>query len=157
MKKVNIEDKVKQFNLCRLKYEHKAFLYADLFKALKEFKINSNIVCQLLKHGCFDKEVINGRNIYSFQKDPLHKSLMERALGEIRDQNKKWRNKKATEARAVTTPKPAIGETPNVFDEAIKLLSNSDDYVVQKRVFDIEKFKKEQPVMYQKYLKFEIV
>lgn len=155
MKKVNVDDKVKQFNLCRLKYEHKAFLYADLFKALKEFKINSNIVCQLLKHGCFDKEVINGRNIYSFQKDPLHKSIMERALGEIRDQNKKWRTKKA-EAK-VATKQPTVGEATSMFDDAIKLLSNSDDYVVQKKVFDLEKFKKEQPVMYQKYLKFEIV
>lgn len=156
MKRVSIEDKTKQFNLCRMKYEKKAFMYEELYKTLKEFGIASNTVSLLLKHGCFDKEIINGRNVYSFQKEPLHQAVMARVLKEHRDQNKKYRQNKKVVALADVTKQPVVG-TSNLVNEAIKLLSNSDEYVIQKKVFDLDKFKRENPALYQKYLKFEVI
>ena len=91
MKKVDIKQKTMAFNECRQKNLKKSFFIDEIRKELKEVGIPVAIFDHLNKHNVFDKQIVEGRTLYSFKDEPVHTSFMEKIYGEKRDQVRGYR------------------------------------------------------------------
>lgn len=143
MKKVNIKEKTMAFNECRQKHENEAFGYEEIQKVLKDAGIPVLIFHMLNKHDVFCKENIDGRTLYSFKKDPIHTSFMERIYNEKRNAVKGWNKSKMT-----TQSKPEISQQ-DAWDTLVKA-------GVIKTKFNINTLKAKYPKIYLECLEYEL-
>ena len=86
MKKVDIKQKTMAFNECRQRNLKKSFFIDEIKKELKEVGIPVAIFDHLNKHNIFDKQIVDGRTLYSFKDEPIHTSYMDKIYSEKRDQ-----------------------------------------------------------------------
>ena len=142
MKRVNIKEKTMAFNECRQKHENEAFGYEEIQKLLKDAGIPVLIFHMLNKHDVFCKESIDGRTLYSFKKDPIHTSFMERIYNEKRNAAKGWNKSKAT-----TQSKPISQQ--DAWDTLVQA-------GVIKTKFNLNTLKAKYPKIYLECLEYEL-
>lgn len=143
MKKVDIKEKTMAFNECRQKHENQAFGYEEIQKVLKDAGIPVLIFHMLNKHDVFCKESVDGRTLYSFKKDPIHTSFMERMYNEKRNTVKGW-----NKSRTNNQPKPQISE-----QQAWETLVKAG---VIKTKFNLNTLKTKYPKIYLECLEYEL-
>ena len=144
MRRVDIKEKTKAFNECRQKYENKAFGYEEIQKVLKDAGIPTLIFHMLNKHDIFYKENVDGKTLYSFKKDPLHTSFMEKIYVEKRNTVKGWNKARM----GVQSTKPEISQ-----HDAWETLVNAG---VIKTKFNINTLKAKYPKIYLECIEYEL-
>lgn len=142
MKRINFDEKISAFNKCRIENQNKTFFYQELLNLLHTIGINRGIGVSIIKHGYVNKEKIGNKNIYSFSSTPLH-------IEQLRSLYKELSSYKCQQYKKSTGI--------NFENEAISLLQGKG-YQIRKLVgFDEQKFAKENPTLYAKYLVYELV
>lgn len=142
-KSVNIDDVTRSINEFRIANQTKSFTGSELAEALNKLGISRNVVSFIVKLFPFEKMGIT--KLYEMPKDPIHKSLVNSCYNKNREYKKNWLKKS-------NTPKEEISE-----ESALKLLQ-SKGYQIRKAVgFDLKRFQKENPDLYEKYLVYEKV
>lgn len=148
MKKVNIEEKARKLNEFRISVGNKVFTSTELKDALKGIiSKNESLIYKFLK--LFPCETMGAIKMYEMPKTPIHKSVIENIY---KEQNKyvNGYNKRTREIKR--EKKDELSE-----EVALALLS-SKGYQIRRVIgFDMERFQKENPALYKKYLKYEII
>lgn len=132
MKRVNIEEKTRLINEFRMQFSEKTFTSGEIREALKNIVTTNNYVLnKLLK--LFPSKRIGKVVMYEIPKTPIYKSLIAAC----------WkRNHKSDE----------ISD-----DAAIQLLQSKGYQIRRIKGFDLDRFMKENPTLYKKYLVYEII
>jgi hypothetical protein len=144
--KVNVEKLTEALNKLRMDSKNKVFTTSELQENLSKIGFGKNIISLMQKHQMFDFEQMGCSKLYSFKKEPIH---MER-IKNLYNENRRYKN--SYTARKNNIEKKALNE-----QEALDILQKQG-YRIQKCMgFDLERFQKEQPVMYKRYLKYESV
>lgn len=148
MKKVNIDQKTQDLNEFRLANKNKSFTYSEIREKLGEILSKNNVVISAAIKA-FPYEIIGKSRLYSMPKDPIHWTFVKNAYKEQTNVQKKYTSK---------VKKESLKESNDSEEEkALKVLA-SKGYQIRKCVgFDLERFSKENPDLYKKYLKYEII
>ena len=145
MKKVNIEEKTRQLNEFRMANLHKSFSGRELQDYLYNLGISRTIASALMSK-CFPYEKMGSTRLYEVPKEPIHKSMLNGLYENFRNKRNKYNSSKKGEIIS-----------QNSEEEALALLS-ARGYQIRKCIgFDLERFQKENPILYKKYLKYETV
>ena len=144
MKKINIEEKTKALNEFRMNSQNRVFTRPELVDELKKLGFNSSIIGGIIPK--FPFEVMGNSKLYSVPREPIHKSIISGVYQKFIDYKKKSVNKTKSQKEN------ALSE-----EQALSILS-AKGYQIRKCIgFDLERFQKENPVLYRKYLKYEVV
>ena len=145
MRKVNYEERTAALNQFRMNNLNKTFDAKTLNEELQALGF-SRTKASRIAAAWFPFSMIGKERLYEVPKNPIHKDFVRGLYKSAAEQVKKtYRNKKNQEQNAQNE------------QEALELLA-SKGYQIRRCIgFDIERFKKEQPVLYQKYLKYETV
>ena len=146
MKKQNYLALTESFNKFRMEHQSKTYTREELLGALCELGFNKGTAGMIIAK-FVPSEKMGTSKLYSFGKDPIHKSQVEAIYRKF--------------ASYGTTAKPNLSK-PNlsIVSDEESLISKMKEmgYQVRKVVgFDMERFKAENPVLYKKYLKYETV
>lgn len=145
MKKVNVIELTQKLNEFRMAHPNKSFTREELQEELQKLGFNTQARGAIIPK-FFTYEKIGQNKIYMMPKEPIHKSAIEGIYQIFRNAKNKSRQSKKIEI---------ISENS---EEAALALLSARGYQIRKCVgFDLEKFQKEQPVLYRKYLKYETV
>ena len=145
MKKVNIEEKTRQLNEFRMANLHKSFSGRELQDYLYNLGISRTIASALMSK-CFPYEKMGSTRLYEVPKEPIHKSMLNGLYENFRNKRNKYNSSKKGEIISQNS------------EEAALALLSARGYQIRKCVgFDLERFQKEQPILYRKYLKYETV
>lgn len=145
MKKVNVIELTQRLNEFRMAHPNKSFTREELQEELQKLGFNTQARGAIIPK-FFPHEKIGSNKIYSMPKEPIYKSAIEGIYQIFRNSKNKSRQSKKIEI---------ISENS---EEAALALLSARGYQIRKCVgFDLEKFQKEQPVLYRKYLKYETV
>lgn len=143
MRTANIEQKTAAFNKVRMDNQKKTFFWKELEEVLKDGGIPKDITMYANRHNHFNKEVIDGRTIYSFKPNPLHMSEMEIMYKDKKNTKKKWLDSKKE-----------VGQQPVVSEQQAwdKLVETG----VIKVKFNINTLKTKYPKVYLDCLEYEL-
>jgi hypothetical protein len=145
MKKVDIDELTRKLNEFRMDSLNKTFTGSELREKLCNLGFNPS-VCGYIANTFFPYEYMGKQRLYEVPKTPIHKNSIESYYKKNREYARKSYEKK------MSTNVQSQSE-----EEALALLA-SKGYQIRKCVgFDLERFAKENPVTYKKYLKYEIV
>lgn len=134
MRTVDIKEKTRLLNVFIAKSRTKTFTYEELAEELKNITARRPVLNNLIK--LFPCEQIGRNKLYEMPSKPIYIGLVEKC----------WNYKYERH----TTP---VSEE----DAALALLA-SKGYQIRRVVgFDLERFQKENPDLYKKYLKYEII
>jgi len=133
-------------NKLRMEHQSKTYTREELIEALCELGFNKGIASMIIAK-FVPSEKMGTSKLYSFGREPIHKSQIEAIY-------KKF-------ASYGTTAKPNLSK-PNlsIVSDEESLISKMKEmgYQVRKVIgFDMERFQKENPVLYKKYLKYETI
>lgn len=142
MRTANIEQKTTAFNKVRMDNQKKTFFWKELEDVLKNGGIPKDITMYANRHNHFNKEVIDGRTIYSFKAIPLHKNEMEAMYKDKQNTKKKWLNSKKEVGQ------PTISEQ-QAWDKLVET-------GVIKTKFNINTLKTKYPKVYLDCLEYEL-
>ena len=148
--KVNIEEKTRKLNEFRIECINKSFTWSELKEIFKERGITTDpmTITNILK--LFPFETIGHSKIYEMPKTPIHISLLKKAWEERAKYQKE--NKK----KNISVTKEDLIKISD--EESALNLLRSKGYQIKKCIgFDVERFAKENPDLYKKYLKYEII
>lgn len=139
--KVNIEELTRKLNEFRMS-TNKTFTGQELADALYGLGFNKVTCWSMNKYFPFEK--IGSSKLFSMPKEPIHKSAVAAVYNSSRSSKERSMMKK------VQAKCSALSE-----QDAISILQKAG-YELRKCVgFDLEKFAREQPIMYKRYLKYE--
>lgn len=145
MKKVNTIELTEKLNKFRMAHPNKSFTREELQEELQKLGFNTQVRGAIIPK-FFSYEKIGANKLYSMPKEPIHKSTIEGIYQIFRNSKNKSRQSKKIEI---------VSENS---EEAALAFLSARGYQIRKCVgFDLEKFQKEQPVLYRKYLKYETV
>ena len=142
MKKVNYLELTEKLNKFRMEHLSKTYTYNELMKELKMIGISSVYASSLLCSGAIPREKVGKAYLYSFSKEPIHRSTIE----SLYFNRNSYINKKKDNSKPISQE-----------EAAMKLLQEKGYQVRRVIGFNLEKFKAENPVLYKKYLKYEVV
>lgn len=149
MKRVNIEEKTRALNEFRVEASNKSFTYGELKGIFKERNITNDPMTLSGILRLFPFEKIGNSKIYEMPKTPIHISLLKKIWASRAEYQKK-NNEKKKAINAV--------HSVEISEEAALAVLATKGYQIRKCVgFDLERFSKENPVLYKKYLKYEII
>ena len=141
MKHLNYIDLTEKLNRFRMEHQSKTYTREELLKELKKLGMSSVYAQAFISKGVIPYEKVGKAYLYSFDSNPIHKSVVE----SVYYNRKTYRDKKVTI------------EVLSDEDKKVKAVKDLG-YEVRKPVgFDMERFKKENPVLYKRYLKYEVV
>lgn len=145
MKKVNIEEQSRKINDFIQKNKGKVVTGSvTLIAELHKMGFNKNVAYKIISD--FEKEKMGVSTLYSIPSQPIYIKKLE---GYYKSVNKEAYDRKNSKKVKV--------ENPSNEEAALALLA-SKGYQIRKCVgFDLERFSKENPVLYKKYLKYEII
>jgi hypothetical protein len=145
MRVLNIEEKTKNLNEFRLQNANKSFTYSELKEKLGQVLSKNNLVlASALKIFPFD--MIGKSRLYSMPKEPIHISFVKAIYNKQSKMMKEYRSKTNEPNKEVQSE-----------ESALKLLQ-SKGYQIRRVIgFDMERFQKENPALYKKYLRYEII
>lgn len=143
-RKINVEELIQSLNKLRIDSQGKSYTNEEIIETLKAIGLNK-VVCGYLI-STFPYEKIGPQKLYSFPKEPIHKSVLHGIYNKLNKSSMKSYNK---------TKKTLMENTSE--EVALELLQ-AKGYQIRKLVgFDMEKFQKENPTLYKKYLIYETV
>ena len=94
-----------------------------------------------------DSKLVGNRKFFQFGKNPIHKSEIEAIYDRMASYANKRREKKPQQST-----QPTIS-----LDKALEAVQAAG-YQIRKPIgFDLERFSEENPELYRKYLKYEVV
>ena len=145
MKKINIIELTQKLNQFRMDHPNKSFTREELRESLLSLGFNRQVEGAIVPK-FFPYEKIGQARIYTMPKEPIHKSAVEAVYESFRRTRNKSRNRKKEEIHSQNS------------EEAALALLSARGYQIRKCIgFDLERFQKEQPILYKKYLKYETV
>ena len=145
MKKTNTVELTQKLNQFRMENSNKTFTREELKESLLSLGFNSQTEGAIVPK-FFPYEKIGTNRIYNMPKEPIHKSAIEAVYESFRRTRNKLRNQKKEEIHSKNS------------EEAALALLSARGYQIRKCIgFDLERFQKEQPILYKKYLKYETV
>jgi hypothetical protein len=142
MKKQNYMALTESLNKFRMEHQSKTFTREELIEALCGLGFNKGTAGMVIAK-FVPSEKMGTSKLYSFGREPIHKSSIEAIY------------RKFASYGNAPTKKSA---TPVSEEESLISKMKEMGYQVRKIVgFDMERFQKENPVLYKKYLKYETV
>jgi len=143
MKKQNYLALTESLNKFRMEHQSKTYTREELVGALCELGFNKGTASMIIAK-FVPSEKMGTSKLYSFGKDPIHKSQVEAIYRKF--------------ASYGNTPVKKPVSTPVSDEESLIEKMKEMGYQVRKIIgFDMERFKAENPVLYKKYLKYETV
>lgn len=129
----------------RMQHQNDTFTSGELASNLVILGFSKNIAYRIMKS--FPSEKVGCSTIYQLPKEPINVNLIANCIKEeqkfMRDYNKRNHNSKKNKEIDVNSALKAV---------------RAAGYQIRKIVgFDMERFSKENPEMYKKYLKYEII
>lgn len=143
MRKVNVEEKTRKLNEFRINSSNKTFTGAELKEALKEIiSKNESLVNLFIK--LFPFEAIGCSKIYEMPKLPIHINVVAGIYKNYNDSRNAYNNMRKNTNELTE-------------DSALKLLQSKGYQIRRIKGFDLDRFAKENPALYKKYLVYEIL
>jgi len=144
-KRVNIEEQTRKINEFISKNKGKVVTgSSDLVAELHKIGFNKTVAYKIISG--FEKEKMGTITLYSIPSEPIYIKRLEGYYKSV--------NKEALERKRTKKSEIEIQQS----EEAALAFLSSKGYQIRKCVgFDLERFAKENPVLYKKYLKYEIV
>lgn len=143
--RVNIQEKSQILNEFISKNSNKTFTSGELMDALKELGFNKN-VAGIIARSAFTYEKAGTSTLYETPKKPIYIGLIESAY------------KKANNYQKVCRKSKNLQEEETLSEEKALALLSTKGYQIRKCIgFDLDRFAKENPDLYKKYLKYEII
>jgi len=128
-------------NKFRMENRSKTFTREELIESLYKMGFNRGVAGMIISK-FIPAEKMGTSKLYSFGTDPIHNKAIEAIYRKF--------------ASYGTDSKKQPAQLPN--EESLINKVKEMGYQIRKCVgFDMERFKKEQPFMYQKYLRYESV
>lgn len=144
-KRIDVISLTQAFNKFRMEHQSKTYSREELVGELGKIGMNSAIAAMFIAK-YIPSERIGTSKLYSMSTEPVHKNQIQ-GIYDTYNSSRRSLNLDKKESKKQLTSEEA----------AIELLQ-SQGYQVRKVVgFNLEKFKAENPVLYKKYLKYEIV
>ena len=144
MKKTNYDEKTLSLNNWRELNKGKSLTNKELEEALYSLGFNKVVIGYLKNQ--FPSEKMGTSKLYEVPRTPIHKSIVIGAYEKTATLRRNSYHKAKEEA------------VSSINEESALALLSSKGYQIRKCVgFDLERFQKENPVLYRKYLKYEIV
>lgn len=140
-KRVDLIALTQSFNKFRMEHQSRTYTREELLNELQKVGMNQAIATMFIAK-YIPSEKVGKAKLYSMPSEPVHKSQI---VGIYDAYNSGRRSFK--EANRQLTDEEA----------AMKLLQEKGYQVRRVVGFNLEKFKAENPVLYKKYLKYEIV
>lgn len=129
------------FNLLRSQLANKEFAAEQMYKMCHNIGISRHLYNNMIRMGFFGSRKEGVRNIYWFKDEPVYKDKMKTCC---RTYSK--------------SSSPKKEETPILTEESAINLLKSAGYKISKPVgFDVDSLKKENPDIFWKYVKVEIL
>jgi len=145
MKKVNFQEQTQKINEFIQKNQGKSFTGSEIEETLHGLGFNKNVAYKIAR-SAFPFEKMGVSTLYEVPKKPIYIELIKNLYKSVADSQRKRIQGKKIEAKEQNT------------EEAALAFLSSKGYQIRKCVgFDLERFSKENPVLYKKYLKYEIV
>ena len=145
MKKVDFGEQTRKINDFIQKNQGKSFTGLELEEILHKLGFNKNVAYKIAR-SAFPFEKMGISTLYEVPKKPIYIELIKNLYKSVSDSQRKRIQSKKIEVKE-----------QNAEEAALAFLS-SKGYQIRKCVgFDLERFAKENPVLYKKYLKYEIV
>jgi hypothetical protein len=145
MKTVNIEELTRKINEFIQKNQGKSFTGTELLEVLGELGFNKNVAYKIAR-SAFPFEKMGISILYEVPKKPIYVELIKTMYKNVADEQRKRNHRKKVNIGEEITEKTALD------------FLNSRGYQIRKCIgFDLDRFAKENPVLYKKYLKYEIV
>ena len=130
-------------NKFRMEHQSKTFTREELVEALCELGFNKGTAGMIIAK-FIPSEKMGTSKLYSFGRDPIHKSQVEAIYRKFASYGN-------------TTPKKSVPVSESEEESLINKMKEMG-YQVRKVIgFDMERFKSENPVLYKKYLKYETI
>lgn len=139
MKKQNYLALTESLNKFRMEHQSKTFTREELIEALCKLGFNKGTAGMIIAK-FVPAEKMGTSKLYSFGKEPVHNKAIEAIYRKFASYGKKPVSNPVNEEESLISKMKEMG------------------YQVRKIVgFDMERFQKENPVLYKKYLKYETV
>lgn len=130
-------------NKFRMEHQSKTFTREELVEALCELGFNKGTAGMIIAK-FVPSEKMGTSKLYSFGRDPIHKSQVEAIYRKFAS----YGNTSAKKSAPVSESE----------EESLINKMKEMGYQVRKVIgFDMERFKAENPVLYKKYLKYETI
>jgi Holliday junction resolvasome RuvABC DNA-binding subunit len=143
MKTKNYLALTESLNKFRMEHQSKTYTREELVEALCGLGFNKGTASMVIAK-CVPSEKMGTSKLYSFGREPIHKSQVETIY-------------KKFASYGNTAPKKPVS-VPVSEEESLISKMKEMGYQARKIVgFDMERFKAENPVLYKKYLKYETV
>lgn len=144
-KRVDVITLTQGFNKFRMEHQSRTYTREELLQELNKLGMNSAIATMFIAK-YIPSEKVGKAKLYSMPSEPVHKSQI---VG-IYDAYNNGRRSLKLERKEATKQLTA--------EEAAMKLLQEKGYQVRRVVgFNLEKFKAENPVLFKKYLKYEII
>lgn len=134
------------FNKFRMEHQSKTYTREEMVKELGKIGMNSAIAAMFMIKFIPSERIGNKGKLYSFPADPIHKSQIQGIYDAYNNRRRSLNLGKKESTKQLTD------------EEAAMKLLQEKGYQVRRVVgFNLEKFKAENPVLYKKYLKYEVI
>ena len=132
-------------NTFRMSHINKTFTSSEIIKELMNLGFGKNVAYNIIKKS-FPFERMGNIVLYTCPKESIYKNIVIGAIQKQRDDANNYHKRKKENIQKELSEQ-----------EALKVLS-SRGYQIRKCVgFDVDRFKRENPELYLKYLKYETV
>lgn len=140
MKRINKKEMTAKLNQFRIDHLGKSYTRQEMEAYLGQMGFNSGVIRLLLPKLPF--ETIGRAKLFSMDSNPIHVSVIDSCYKKCASYAHKTAVKKQEQCSE---------------EQALQTLIKAG-YKIQREIgFDLDRFKKEQPVMYQRYLKYETI
>lgn len=140
MRRVNKKEMAAKLNQFRIANLGKSFTRQEIENYLKQMGFNQGVIRLLLPKLPF--EMIGQAKLFNMDNNPIHVSVIDSCYKKCASYSHKVAAKKQEQCSE---------------EQALQTLIKAG-YKIQREVgFDMDRFKKEQPVMYRRYLKYETI
>lgn len=144
-KRVDLIALTQSFNKFRMEHQSRTYTREELLNELQKVGMNQAIATMFMAK-YIPSEKVGKAKLYSMPSEPVHKSQIVGVYDAYNNGRRSLKLDKKESAKQLTSEEAAIE------------LLQSQGYQVRKVVgFNLEKFKAENPVLYKKYLKYEVV
>lgn len=143
----NFEGLAAAYNMLRLKVGNETLSYKELYEQLRKVGISSGIVQKMITHGYIKSERDPSSKTNKYSLTIVNKIQIENLFKERRKDSKRWSKKHKEQEEQ---------EETNSLSNTIKSLKDQG-FVVMKKEFNMEGFKKAYPAIYEKFLVLKAV
>ena len=144
-KRIDLIDLTQRFNKFRMEHQSRTYTREELLKELNTLGMNSAIATMFMAKFIPSERVGKGK-LYSMSSEPIHKAQIQ-GIYDSYNLGKRNLNLEKNNKTVQLSEEEA----------AMKLLQEKGYQIRRVIGFNLEKFKAENPVLFKKYLKYEIV